>query len=289
MASLSGVDSGYKAGFGRETGDGGARRSMTWRQFILALGLHTSKKMAEDGFSAYWLGSKRVIPDKGDLSNYWVEISSGREFLRGAPSYTYIRDPVRRLCHRLILYNISGRGQAPKNVTATDIFYLRSMDQGAANIPYLLAQYLFKHAEGRKNDARLSGGHFIGSLAHHFGLVNDDGLRGLSVVTRELPLIDIGKLVKLKICMEIGDDWAWVAQGTERQPVVAAATPRGAKDALDVDKGAQAVPAPIHAPPPPPPAAAGVLIRHSMRPFEGVIQKSSKGVPNAGLTVPAPP
>ncbi|GKE28476.1 hypothetical protein Tco_1443860, partial [Tanacetum coccineum] len=69
-------------------------------------------------------------------------------------------------------------------------------------------------------------------------------------------------LVKLKICMEIGDDWAWVAQGTERQPVVAAATPRGAKDALDVDKGAQAVPAPIHAPPPPPPAAG--LMERSM-------------------------
>ncbi|GJR82079.1 hypothetical protein Tco_0152864 [Tanacetum coccineum] len=39
--------------------------------------------------------SERVIPDKGDLSDYWVKISSGRDFLRGAPSYTYIRDPVK--------------------------------------------------------------------------------------------------------------------------------------------------------------------------------------------------
>ncbi|GJV59001.1 hypothetical protein Tco_1465101 [Tanacetum coccineum] len=36
---------------------GGGRRSMTWRQFILALGLHTVEEMAEDGFRAYWLGS----------------------------------------------------------------------------------------------------------------------------------------------------------------------------------------------------------------------------------------
>ncbi|GKD40355.1 hypothetical protein Tco_1260562 [Tanacetum coccineum] len=49
---------------------GGARRSMMWRQFILALGLHTSKEMAEDGFGAHWLGSERLIPDKGDLSDY---------------------------------------------------------------------------------------------------------------------------------------------------------------------------------------------------------------------------
>ncbi|GKE40490.1 hypothetical protein Tco_1463895, partial [Tanacetum coccineum] len=77
------------------------------------------------------------------------------------------------------------RGQAPKKVTATDLFYLRSMDQGTANVPYLLAQYLFRHAKGRKSGARLLGGHLIRRLAHHFDLVSDDGLRGLSVVTHE--------------------------------------------------------------------------------------------------------
>nr|GFA70615.1 hypothetical protein [Tanacetum cinerariifolium] len=35
---------------------GGARHSMTWRQFILALGLHTTKEMVEDGFAS---GPKR--------------------------------------------------------------------------------------------------------------------------------------------------------------------------------------------------------------------------------------
>ncbi|GJS90079.1 hypothetical protein Tco_0772715 [Tanacetum coccineum] len=216
---------------------GGARRSMTWRQFILALGLHTAEEMAEDGFGAYWLGSERLIPDKGDLSDYWVEISSSRDFLRGAPSYTYIRDPVRRLCHRLISYNISGRGQAPKKVTATDLFYLRSMDRGAANVPYLLAQYLFRHAKGRKSGARLSGGHFIGSLAYHFALVSDDGLRGLSVVARELPLIDMRELVKLNICMDLRDDWAWVALGPERQQAATAGAPEAAEDAPVIVEG----------------------------------------------------
>ncbi|GJS88906.1 hypothetical protein Tco_0771542 [Tanacetum coccineum] len=45
-----------------------ARRSMTWRQFILALGLHTTEEMVEDRFGAYWLGNERLIPDKGDLT-----------------------------------------------------------------------------------------------------------------------------------------------------------------------------------------------------------------------------
>ncbi|GKD86279.1 hypothetical protein Tco_1357433 [Tanacetum coccineum] len=35
---------------------GGVRQRMTWRQFILALGLHTEEEMVEDGFGAYWPG-----------------------------------------------------------------------------------------------------------------------------------------------------------------------------------------------------------------------------------------
>ncbi|GJX33857.1 hypothetical protein Tco_0245414 [Tanacetum coccineum] len=108
-------------------------------QFILALGLHTAKEMAGDGFEAYWL----------------------------------------------ISFSISGRAQAPEKVTATDLFYLRSMDDGMANVPCLLAQYLFRYAEERKRGARMFGGHFVGRLAEHFGLVSDEGLMGLTVIAHE--------------------------------------------------------------------------------------------------------
>ncbi|GJS00916.1 hypothetical protein Tco_0317424 [Tanacetum coccineum] len=85
------------------------RRSMTWRQCILVLGLHTEQKMAHAGFGAYWTQSERIIPDKGDLRDYWIEISSDRDFLGAAPTYVHIRDHVRRLCHTMIAYTISGK------------------------------------------------------------------------------------------------------------------------------------------------------------------------------------
>ncbi|GJR04444.1 hypothetical protein Tco_0527428 [Tanacetum coccineum] len=56
------------------------------------------------------------------------------------------------------------------------------MDRGTTNVPHLLAQYMFRQAKGRKSEARLSGGHFIGRLAMHFGLVSDEGLRGLQEI-----------------------------------------------------------------------------------------------------------
>ncbi|GJY21767.1 hypothetical protein Tco_0394333 [Tanacetum coccineum] len=173
-----------------------------------------------------FLGGARLVPDKGDLSDYWVEISSGKDFLRGAPSYTYIRYPVRRLCHRLISYNISGRGQAPEKVTATDLFYLRSMDREATNIPYLC-------------------------LAHHFGLVSNDRLRGLSVVAHELPLIEM-----------------------EKQQVVAAGAPGAVEGAPAVDEGVHADPAPIQAPqhPPPSPPATGRTMPQRLARLEEEVQ-----------------
>ncbi|GJT19787.1 hypothetical protein Tco_0878493 [Tanacetum coccineum] len=199
-------------------------------------------------------GSNRLIPNKGDLKDYWIEISSDKDFLGPAPSYVLIRDPVRILCHWMIAYSISGRGQAHEKVTSVDLFYLCSMDQRTTNIPHLLAQYLFRHAEGRESGARLSGGHFIGRLAMHFWLVSDKGLRGLQVVTRELLLIDLYKLGRLNICTRFGDIWDWVAHRPERQRAAAAGAYGADEAGSTADEGAQEIPTLAQAPPLPLPA-----------------------------------
>ncbi|GKB98113.1 hypothetical protein Tco_0984250 [Tanacetum coccineum] len=207
---------------------GGARRRLSWRQFILALGLHTAEEIETVGFSAYWAET---------------------------PSYTSIRDLILRLCHRLIACSIPGRSQAPEKVNMTDLFYLRGMDVGSVNVPYLLARYLRLFAVGRKSGALISGGQFVSRLAEHFGLLTEERLWGLTIIGLALPVIDMAELVRLQICVEIDDTWAWVALGPDRQPDVAAGTPRVAQDALVVDEGDQVVSAPVQAPPPPPAAA----------------------------------
>ncbi|GJR55877.1 hypothetical protein Tco_1406398 [Tanacetum coccineum] len=75
----------------------GARRRLSWRQFILALGLHTREEMESLGFARYWSE-------------------------RPPPSYTLIKDLMLRLCHRMMAHNIDGRSQSPKKVTVTDLF-----------------------------------------------------------------------------------------------------------------------------------------------------------------------
>ncbi|GJZ26923.1 hypothetical protein Tco_0571176, partial [Tanacetum coccineum] len=135
------------------TGDVGQElfTSHVWRRLFEIraplVHLHSDEEMAEDGFQAYWMGSERVIPDKGDLRDYWIEISFDRDFLGG---------------------------RAPEKVTGVDIFFLRNIDRGTANVSYLLTHYLFRHVEGRKSGARLSGGYFIGRLRRNADIKDND-------------------------------------------------------------------------------------------------------------------
>nr|GEV01117.1 hypothetical protein [Tanacetum cinerariifolium] len=76
----------------------------------------------------------------GDLRDYWVEISSDRDFLGPALSYVFIQDPVRRLLY-LTVFLADGR-------------------------------HLRRHAEGRKSGARLSGDTLLGVLLSTLALLN---------------------------------------------------------------------------------------------------------------------
>ncbi|GKC72773.1 hypothetical protein Tco_1118656 [Tanacetum coccineum] len=180
--------------------------SYAWRRLFEIQGPLVQEFMLEF-FSTCKMSDTELMLDEADT-------------LWAAPSYTFIQDHVRRLSHRLISYTIFSRGQAPEKVTGIDLFYLRSMDQGTANVPYLLALYLFKHTKRRKSIARMFEGYFIGRLAEHFGLVSDEGLMGLSVIVRMIPVIDLDELV--------------------------------AEGAPDIDEGAQAIPALVQVPQLPP-------------------------------------
>ncbi|GKD85727.1 hypothetical protein Tco_1356881, partial [Tanacetum coccineum] len=72
------------------------RCQISWRQFILAMGLHTAEEMETDGFRAYWTDNSRQTATKADLSEYWSRIASDGDFLGAVPSNTSIWDPLRR-------------------------------------------------------------------------------------------------------------------------------------------------------------------------------------------------
>ncbi|GKE37155.1 hypothetical protein Tco_1460560 [Tanacetum coccineum] len=201
--------------------------------------------MESSVFATYWSVSERMIPKKGDLHDDWRDISTDGDFSGPPPSYTLIRGPILRLCHRMMAYSIAGRSQETENVTMTDLFYLRGLDVRS----------------------------FVARLVEHFGLLTAEILKGLTVIAPELQIIDMVELVWLQIYVQLDDTWAWVDMGLERQPDAAAGVPGVAEDAPAVDEGDQAVLAPVYAPqqpPPPPPAPARTIPQRMARLKEDV-------------------
>ncbi|GJS70964.1 hypothetical protein Tco_0703805 [Tanacetum coccineum] len=162
------------------------------------------------------------------------------------------------------------RPLAPEKMTVTDLFYLRGMDVDSVNFPYLLARYLRLFAAGRKSRAHIFGRQFVAHLAEHFGLLTMETLRGLTVIAPKLLIIDMAELVRLQICKQLDDTWAWVAMGPKRQPDATAGALGVAQDAPIIDEGGQADPAPIQAAPPPPPVAARTMPQRMARLEEDV-------------------
>ncbi|GKD57932.1 hypothetical protein Tco_1291319, partial [Tanacetum coccineum] len=143
-----------------------------------------------DGALQFQLGGVRRLRARDGSLIRGSECLLDRDLVCGGfsgytPFYTLIRDSMLRLCHRLIACSIVGRSQAPEKVTVTDLFYLREMDVGSVNVPYLLARYLRLFASGRKQGAMICG--------------------------------DMAELVRLQICVELDDTWAWVPAVPSRQ------------------------------------------------------------------------
>ncbi|GJW91244.1 hypothetical protein Tco_0168797 [Tanacetum coccineum] len=95
-------------------------------------------------------------------------------------------------------------------------YWMESLKEIASKAD-LQVRHLRRLALGRKQGARMSGGHFIARLGVHFGLITEQSLQTLTMEVHELTMIDIDELVRLRICDGLGDVMAWVAMGLERQ------------------------------------------------------------------------
>nr|GEW12281.1 hypothetical protein [Tanacetum cinerariifolium] len=124
---------------------------------------------------------------------------------------------------RLSMEHTDAHAQAHEKVTNTDLYFLRSVNQEEVNLPYLMAYYLFRHADGRKHGAQMSRGHFITCLVDHFGLLIENRLQGTTVVATTAEALE-------------------VVEGAHAN-----------------EEGVQAVPATIQAPQPPPPATTRTM------------------------------
>ncbi|GJR01258.1 hypothetical protein Tco_0524242 [Tanacetum coccineum] len=180
---------------------GREKRSMTMRQFIMALGLYTDKELVNNLFEPFYESCFRNMPHNYDPNKYVVNITTRDHYdTRHPPSYTSIRNPIRRLAHRLLALSVAGRHNRKEKVTLDDLFLLHSIDGGVSvDVPWHVAMFFADKAKGYKKKSPIVGEHLIGKIARSFGLMTPGALRGVTLGP-ETSLLSVAKLVELGIC-----------------------------------------------------------------------------------------
>ncbi|GKC06458.1 hypothetical protein Tco_0998068, partial [Tanacetum coccineum] len=167
----------------------------------------------------YTKPSSKVYNITGTLIFLWdlgqhletAKAESSQYFIYQVDGYDKAPLPHRDLRHTWLRYQVDGMSDTEIGLDVADTLCFSSMELGGG--------------WRRKSGAQLSGGHFIGRLAAYFGLISDEGLRGLSV-----------------------------ALGPERQQAATGGALTDVEGAPAADEGAQVVPLPVQAPQPSPPA-----------------------------------
>ncbi|GJU12345.1 hypothetical protein Tco_1134741 [Tanacetum coccineum] len=137
---------------------GGILRRMMMRQFNLALGLYSAKEMNNNLYEFYHANYVRNRPNNYNPTPYVMDISTKNHYdSRTLFSYTTIKNPIRRLVHRLLTLTITGRYSVKEKVTLADLFYLHNMDGGELiNVPWHVARFLCDKAKGELGIARFN-------------------------------------------------------------------------------------------------------------------------------------
>lgn len=178
------------------------RRSMSMREFILAMGLYTVREMNSDMFAEFNGACRRARHPNYNPRIYFYSISTAVNYdTSSPPSCNTIRISLRHCFHRLIAFSIAGRHSGRQKVNVGYIYMLQGMDGGdPIDVPWNLAKFISGGAKGfQKRKSCIQGAHLIGKLARGLGLMTP---ATLSIVTRgqECSMIGITKLCKFGIC-----------------------------------------------------------------------------------------
>nr|GEW50681.1 hypothetical protein [Tanacetum cinerariifolium] len=182
----------------------GVKRSMTMRQFILALRLHTPEEMGNALFEPFRESCFRKRPNNYNLAEYFINISTHNHYDTRQPpplSYTSIRSPISRLAHQLLTLTVAAK-----------IFTYK--------------------AKGYKKRSLIVKAHLIGKIAMSCRLMTPGSLRSVTLGP-ETSLLNVAKLLDFGICRYNG-----LGYGELVNDIPDNSEDEGAADARDDDEGA---------------------------------------------------
>ncbi|GJY26202.1 ribonuclease H-like domain-containing protein [Tanacetum coccineum] len=149
----------------------GQEHVLTLLEFAVLLGLYEESELDHRLFAIHF--SKLEIDDKlFNHDEYWQKI---KEPTRTNPRTSLIKEPLMRVVHRLIVGALAHRLGSKERCQKIDLWMMSALKEShGINLAWVIAEHLFKHALGLKENSLICGGHYVTKIAKSLGYLLDE-------------------------------------------------------------------------------------------------------------------
>ncbi|GJY25818.1 RNA-directed DNA polymerase, eukaryota, reverse transcriptase zinc-binding domain protein [Tanacetum coccineum] len=149
----------------------GHEHILTLPEFAVVLGLFTEDEVKHHLFEVYF-GRLEVDDKKFDHKDYWTIV--------GKPTLTnhkevLVNEPLMRIVHKVIMGSLAHRVASRKRCQKRDLWMMSALEESpGVNLAWIIADHLYKHALGTKENSVICVGHYVTKIACFLGYCVDD-------------------------------------------------------------------------------------------------------------------
>ncbi|GJW12461.1 retrovirus-related pol polyprotein from transposon TNT 1-94 [Tanacetum coccineum] len=155
----------------------GHEHILTLPEFAVVLGLFTEDKVKHHLFEVYF-GWLEVDDKQFDHKNYWTRV--GKTTLTNHKE-VLMKEPLMRIVHKVIVGSLVHRVSSRERSQKQDLWMMSALEESrGVNLAWIIADHLYKHASGTKENSVICVGYYVTKIACFLGYCMDDEIKKCS-------------------------------------------------------------------------------------------------------------
>nr|GEW41061.1 hypothetical protein [Tanacetum cinerariifolium] len=155
----------------------GHEHILTLPEFAVLLGLFTKNEVEHRLFKIYF--SKLKVDDKQfDHKDYWTRV--GQPTLANHKE-VLVKEPLLRIMHKVIVGSLVHKEASRERCQKWDLWMMSTLEESrGVNLAWVIADHLYKHTPGAKENSVICVGHYVTGTASFLGHYVDDEIKKCS-------------------------------------------------------------------------------------------------------------
>nr|GEX71415.1 hypothetical protein [Tanacetum cinerariifolium] len=152
----------------------GHEHILTLPEFAIVLGLFTEDEVMRCLFEVYF-GRLKSDDKQLNYKDYWTRV--------GKPTLTnhkevFMKEPLMRIVHKVIVGSLVHSVTSRERCQKRDLWMMSSLEESrGVNLAWIIADHLYKHSPGTKENSVICAGHYVTKIACFLGYCVDNEIK----------------------------------------------------------------------------------------------------------------